>query len=146
MRLAWALVLAVALVGLLSGCGLGQGQQTGFDYAGSWRGTLTDEVNGSGSVQATLQQAGHALTGTWHAVMGGDAARQDGGTWAGEVFIGQDRDLLEVTLSPAVGGECSYRVTLARTNEALTGEYAATGASPTCTNLQRGTLQLSKQQ
>ena len=120
--------LAVVLIALLllTACGFGSSDGPGtFDYSGTWGGALTDESNGAGTLLVTLHQAGHALSGTWHAVMAGDPARQDGGGWSGELFVGQERDLLEATLSPAVAGQCSYRVTLTRTNEGMSGGYAA---------------------
>lgn len=144
LRLVCALLLASSL---LAGCGLGsRGSSTGYQYTGSWRGSVTDDAGGSGSFMVTLSQADLALAGTWHVVMGSDPARQAGGTWAGQVFVGQEKDLLEVTLSPSLAGQCSYRMTLSRTNDSLTGEYAATSALTGCTNLTRGTLQMTKQQ
>lgn len=140
---------AVTLLGLLllAGCGFGSPNEPGtFDYSGTWGGTLSDDANGAGTMLVTLQQSGHALAGTWHAVVAGDPARQDGGSWSGELFVGQERDLLEANLSPAVAGQCSYRLTLTRTNEGMSGDYAAVGAAPVCAQLTRGSVQLSKQQ
>ena len=149
MKLRPVLALLAAAT-LLAGCGLGglgaPGTPGTFAYAGDWRGTVSDEVNGAGTLLVTLQQADHALTGTWHAVMGADAARALGGTWAGQVFVGQDSDLLNGTLTPAVAGQCSYTLTLARANEQLSGTYVPVGTAPDCAHLVRGTVQLSKQQ
>lgn len=134
------------LVALLVGCGFGGGEQAGtFDYSGSWRGTANDEVNGSGVVQTTLEQRGHAVAGTWHAVMGGDAARQDGGSWEGQLFFGDDRDILDVTLRSTVPGGCTYTLRLSRTQESLSGDYAPSGDGAGCAALVRGTIQLTKQ-
>lgn len=145
-RAARLLSVAVAGLLLLTSCGLGKKQQVGnFDYSGTWRGTVTDEANGAGSLLVTLQQAEYALAGTWLAVVGGDAARQEGGTWTGQLFVGKESDLLDVTLTPAVAGGCSYRLTLARSQESMSGSYEPVGASPACGNLTRGTVSLTKQ-
>lgn len=138
-----AAVLGLTL--LLSACSMGDQRSSGFAYTGSWRGSLTDEVNGAGSFRATFQQQGQSVGGTWLVVMGNDPARQAGGSLSGEVFVGADRDLLEMTLTPAVAGECAYRLTLQRRDDSLTGEYAPTSSDMTCRELGRGTLQLSKQ-
>jgi len=137
----------LALTLLLASCGVlgGQGKSSGMDYTGTWRGTVTDEANGAGTFVATLEQTELSLAGTWHSVIGADAGRQDGGQWSGEVFVGKSADLLEVTLTPAVTGACSYRLTLSRELEILKGDYASTTDPATCSNLTRGTLQLSKQ-
>ena len=64
-RAARLLSVAVAGLLLLTSCGLGKKQQVGnFDYSGTWRGTVTDEANGAGSLLVTLQQAEYALAGT----------------------------------------------------------------------------------
>lgn len=142
-------LLGVALLAaaLLTGCGLLSGNSSGsYEYSGSWRGTVTDDAGGTGAFIVTLSQANLALTGTWHVVMGGDPARASGGNWAGQVFIGQDKDLLEANLAPAVAGQCAYRLTLSRNNDALTGDYTATGAAASCDNMTRGSISLSKQQ
>lgn len=141
-------VLAAAVL-VLAGCnvlGGGGASQGAFDYSGTWRGSVVDEANGTGTLLVTLQQSTYTLAGTWHVVMGGDAARQDGGSWTGQLFVGQDGDLLTATLSPAVAGECSYTLTLSRTNEAMSGTYVPGGAALTCAQLVRGTVQLGKQQ
>lgn len=140
------LSLAAAGLLLLTSCGLGKKQQVGnFDYSGTWRGTVTDEANGTGSLLVTLQQAEYALTGTWLTVMGSDATRQEGGVWAGQVFVGKESDLLDVTLSPAATGGCAYRLTLARSQESITGSYETSGAQTACGNLTRGTVSIAKQ-
>lgn len=145
-RVAHLLGVTAGALLLLTSCGLGQKPKVGaFDYTGTWRGTVSDEANGAGTALVTLQQNEYVLTGTWHTVMGGDAARQDGGAWTGQLFVGKEGDLLDVTLSPAVAGECSYKVTLSRTEESVSGSYEPTGAAVTCANLTRGTLQLAKQ-
>lgn len=145
--LSWRSLAGLMLVvALLSGCGLGSGGTQGsFDYSGSWRGSVTDEANGAGTFIVTISQTNLTLAGTWHVVMSADAARQAGGTWAGQVFVGEQRDLLEASLTPALAGECSYKLTLARSNESLTGDYSASGSVEVCNNLTRGTLSLSKQ-
>ena len=148
-RLPLALSVLAATVLLLTGCGFfgkGGADQGAFGYSGNWRGTVADEDNGAGTLLVTLQQDGHALAGTWHVVMGGNPARQDGGSWAGQLFVGKDGDLLTATLSPAVAGECSYTLTLSRTNEAMSGTYVPAGAAQACAQLVRGSVQLSKQQ
>ncbi|MFA5551898.1 MAG: hypothetical protein WDA03_09800 [Trueperaceae bacterium] len=140
------LLVLLAAATLLAGCGLVGGDTPGtFDYSGDWRGTLNDEANGAGTLLVTLQQSGHALSGTWHAVMGADATRALGGSWTGQVFVGQDSDLLNGTLAPAVAGQCSYTLTLARANEQLSGTYVPVGAATDCTHLTRGSVQLSIQ-
>lgn len=145
-RLSGAAALLVVSL-LLTSCGLGKGSPTGsFDYAGTWRGSLTDETSGAGTFLATLQQAGFDITGTWHTVMGSDAARQDGGALSGQVFVGEEGDLLNVTLSPAVAGRCSYNLTLSRTQETISGSYVPVGTATECGDLTRGTVQVSKQQ
>lgn len=145
-RLAHLLSVTAGALLLLTSCGLGQKPKVGaFDYTGTWRGTVSDDANGAGTALVTLQQDEYALAGTWHTVMGGDAARQDGGAWTGQLFVGKDGDLLDVVLSPAVAGECSYKLTLSRTQESVSGSYEPAGATTTCANLTRGTLQLAKQ-
>ncbi len=139
-----AALLAVLL--LLTSCGLGKKSPTGsFDYTGTWRGSLTDDTSGAGTFLTTLQQVDFAVTGTWHSVMGSDAARQNGGALSGQLFVGKDSDLLEVTLSPAVAGQCSYRLTLSRAQETITGSYAPVGTVTECGDLTRGTVQVGKQ-
>lgn len=114
-------------------------------YRRTSRGTVTDEANGAGSLLVTLQRAEYALTGTWLTVMGGDAARQEGGVWAGQVFVGKESDLLDVTLSPAATGGCSYRLTLSRAQESISGGYEASGTQTGCGNLTRGMISITKQ-
>lgn len=144
-RTALALVVLAALM-VLTGCGLGKKPQAGtFDYSGTWRGSVNDETNGTGTFQATLQQAEFTLSGTWHTVLASDPARQDGGAFGGQLFVGKESDLLEVTLSPAVQGACAYKVTLSRAQDTMSGSYEPTGAGAACTNLTRGTLQVTKQ-
>ncbi len=132
---------------LLAACGAlgGHSKSPSMDYTGTWRGTLTDEANGAGTFVATLGQTELSLAGTWHSVIAADAGRQDGGQWSGEVFVGKSADVLEVTLTPAVAGACSYLLTLSREQESMKGNYVATTDPATCQNLTRGTLQLSKQ-
>lgn len=140
-----AALLAVLL--LLTSCGLGKKSTAGsFDYTGTWRGSLTDETSGAGTFMTTLQQVDFAVTGTWHSVMGSDATRQDGGALSGQLFVGKDSDLLEVTLSPAVAGRCSYKLTLSRTQETISGSYVPVGTGAECGDLTRGTVQVGKQQ
>lgn len=135
-----------ALLLLLASCGAGKKSETGtFDYGGTWRGSVTDEANGAGTFLATLQQNEFSLTGTWHSVLSADPARQNGGTWAGQLFVGKDSDVLDVTLTPAVAGECSYKLTLSRNQDTLGGSYEPTSSSTGCATLTRGTLQVSKQ-
>lgn len=148
-RLQWALPILAATVLSLAGCNfLGGGAPAAgaFDYGGSWRGNVTDEVNGAGTMFVTLQQNAYTLAGTWHVVMGADAARQDGGNWSGQLFVGQESDLLTASLSPAVAGKCTYTLTLARSNETVSGTYVAAGAAQVCAQLVRGSVQLAKQQ
>ncbi len=137
------LAAGLSLILLLSACTT-TNTESNF-YAGNWRGALTDEVNGAGSFRVTFEQDSRSVSGTWLAVMGDDPARQVGGSLSGDVFEGEDRDIVEVTLTPAVAGECSYRLQLQRRDQSLTGDYAPATADMTCLELQRGTLQLSKQ-
>lgn len=145
-RLTRATALLAVLL-LLTSCGLGKRSPTGsFDYTGTWRGSLNDETSGAGAFMTTLQQVDFVVTGTWHSVMGSDAARQDGGALSGQLFVGKDSDLLEVTLSPAVAGQCSYKLTLSRAQETISGSYVPVGSTAECGDLTRGTVQVSKQQ
>ena len=130
---------------LLSSCNfLGGSKSKAYDYSGTWRGSVNDATNGAGTFAATLDQAGYALSGTWHSVMADDVARQNGGAWTGQVYTGDSGDLLEVTLASAASGQCSYKLTLSRQQDAISGEYAPTGSATTCVNLDRGTIQLSR--
>ncbi len=139
-----ATLTAVAL--LLNSCGLGgRGGVDEARYSGTWKGTVMDEAHGAGTFVATLEQQDLSIVGTWHSVMGGDSNRQNGGSWTGNVFVGASSDLVEVTLSPAVASDCSYRLTLSREQQAMRGNYAAVADPAACSNLTRGTLQLEKQ-
>lgn len=130
---------------LLASCNLlGSSEPKGFDYSGTWRGSVNDTTNGAGTFAATLDQSGSALSGTWHSVMADDASRQNGGTWSGQVYTGESGDLLEATLTSAATGQCSYKLTLSRNQGAISGEYAPTGSATACSNLDRGTIQLSR--
>lgn len=130
---------------LLASCNfLGSSKSKEYDYSGTWRGTVNDATNGPGTFSATLDQTSFALSGTWHSVMADDAGRQNGGAWSGQVYTGDSGDLLEVTLASAASGQCSYKLTLSRQQDAISGEYAPTGSATTCVNLDRGTIQLSR--
>lgn len=135
----------IPLALLLAACNLVTAPEAkGYDYAGTWRGSVTDGANGSGSIVATLDQSGYALTGTWHVVMADDAARQAGGAWTGQVYTGEDGDLLRVTLASAATGQCSYQLTLSREQDAIRGDYAPTGGASGCRELTQGTVQLNR--
>ncbi len=112
-----------------------------FEYTGTWKGTLVDAVHGDGTITTTIDQDEFNISGTWYSTFGEDGALQNGGTLAGQIFVGQDTDLVDALLKPQVSSLCTYKMTLTRTDDRLNGTYDS-ASGPDC---HAGTVRMTKQ-
>ncbi len=112
-----------------------------FDYSGTWKGSLVDDVQGDGTITATLNQDVFSVGGTWYSYFGDDSASQNGGSLTGQIFVGEDTDQLNIKLKPQVSNNCAYDVTLIRTDDKLAGKYEPSSG----TDCHAGTVRMTKQ-
>lgn len=110
-------------------------------YTGTWKGTLVDKGHGGGIITATLEQDKFSVSGTWYSVFADDPALQNGGTLTGEIYLGEDTDVVNAVLKPQVSNLCTYKMTLTRTDDRLEGTYEPTSGE----NCHAGTVRMTKQ-
>jgi len=130
-RSAGRLVLAVTLA-LLGACGSDAPTLTG-----TWTGTITDNLAGTGSVLFTITETGNELTGTWQITFA-DPTNNNSGTLSGTI----GGDAIALTLTAAQRQACSFTVAATRNDDHnFTGTYTASN----CTRVETGSLDVSRQ-
>lgn len=130
-------VPALCIAFLLAACSSPSSSNTpgspGFNYSGSWSGSIVDSVAGSGSINASMSQSGNTLRGTWSATF---AQGSNGGSLVGEV----NGSSVVINLVPSNTSSCPYNVVANRNGSSLAGNYAAYDCSQTVT----GSLDIQK--
>jgi hypothetical protein len=110
-----------------------------INLAGNWIGTTTNNVAGTGAVDATISQSGPALSGSW-SVRYQNAAFNIGGPLTGSLLA----NTLTLTLASSSATSCSYNATATFGNGPGTLTISGTYTSVNCAAAQNGTFNLSR--
>jgi hypothetical protein len=116
-------VLLIAAAALLAACSAKSSTApANGDIAGSWSGSITDGLLGSGTLSLTLAQSGDSVTGTWSTTFS-DTTHDTGGLVAGNV----SGSTLSIQLRPLSPSTCQYGpfdVTASVTGTSMSGTYS----------------------
>ena len=125
--------IVLALVLALLGCS-GDEER---NLAGTWTGTVQDNIAGVGTILFTFSQSDAKVTGTWQSTFA-ESANNNGGTLSGTVGDPAIALVLTSTRSQA----CSFTVAANRDDENhFTGTYAAFD----CARIESGSLDVTRQ-
>jgi hypothetical protein len=130
----------IAIVALSACGGSSSGTTTptaaSFSIAGSWIGSVVDNIAGTGVVRATIDQSGSTVSGTWSATYQ-NAIDNNSGTFTGDV----SGNTVKMTLRPSLPNKCSFAVTATTDGSSISGTYAALS----CSIAVNGTINVRKQ-
>lgn len=127
----------VALVLLSSACGGNDTSPTSSNsYTGTWVGTVSSPIAGTGTIRATMAESGPNLSGTWSATYP-DISNNNSGTLTGSV-TGVS---ISLVLRSSVPASCPYTLTGVRSGNTITGTFATFN----CTGSSSGPFSVTKQ-
>lgn len=130
-----ALAFAATLF-FIVGCNSGSESGAPFNYSGSWSGTISDSLAGTGTISASMIQKGSDIGGTWSAAFDHPEAGNTGGVLLGEI----EGNSVGLLLEPSNPELCPYAVVVTRSGATLQGDYSAIN----CTIVITGTVSISK--
>lgn len=107
----------------------------GYNYSGSYAGTINNSVTGAGSVNFSISQSEDRLAGTWQASFSAD------GSNGGSLFGIVNGDSLILELYPSIPTACPFNAVVNRNGDTLNGSYSAFNCSVAGT----GTVEVQKQ-
>jgi len=126
------------VLALLMGCGGGSSSPTApstLSVAGTWNGSISDAIEGTGSAQLTIAQTGTSLSGTYG--VNYPNIGNTSGTFTGSISGAS----MSATLTPSIPTVCTSAVTATVNGNQITGTYAATN----CSASDSGSINLTKQ-
>jgi hypothetical protein len=107
-------------------------------YAGTWSGTIIDDVSGAGALKFALTaQPGGGVIGTWTATFP-DAANNEGGSVSATVALMPVQFMLACLQAAARGGVVAAMTV---NGNRMTGTYGAVS----CNGLRRGRMEVARQ-
>jgi len=110
---------------------------TPTSFAGTWNGTVTDSLCGTGTFQGVLLQSGSAVTGTGSVTFTKIGCSGIHGSLNGTV----SGAVLQATLQSSDPQYCSLGLSVATSGSTITGTYAAVN----CSYTQTGSVSATRQ-
>jgi hypothetical protein len=143
LRVLWNAAILIVLLTSAPACSSGPTTPSG-EAAGTWVGTVSDSVAGSGAVTLVLSQQAAGVSGTFSLTFT-DASRNRAGAAAGTLAAA----VMSLTLTPSSVVVCSPSVTLSgaigATMTIAGGRMSGTYSSFTCGGAVGGTMDLTRQ-
>ncbi len=127
--------LLVAGLVVAGGCGDDLATAPSSPLAGTWAGTMTDDVAGPGTLRVTLSESPGSVTGTWATTF---PAGDDGGSLGGSVNGSSLTLVLTPTNDPSA---CSISVFATINGDSIAGTYTALD----CPGFVAGSVDLTRQ-
>ncbi len=109
---------------------------TTANLAGTWTGTLTDGISGTGNLKMVMTQSGISLTGTWEALYS-VAAKNQTGSLTGTV----SGSSVSLMLKPSSASTCQGKIIATASGSSFSGMYSAVNCSVTDTGSMSATKQ-----
>jgi len=135
-----ALLAVLALSVLASACGgtdsAPSNSNATTSYTGTWAGTATSPIAGTGNIRVTMAQTNVNLSGTWSATYA-NIQNNNSGTLSGSV-TGVS---ITLVLLSSVPSSCPYNLTGTRSGNTITGTFATVN----CSGSSSGPFSVTKQ-